>query len=119
MLPKNLVSTILRIGVVGIFTGHGWYVLNLRPQWFSYLHTVGIAAPYDAYTMRAIGIMDLLIAVITLVNPVKEVLLWAAIWAFATALIRPLSGENWLEFIERAGNWACPLALYFILKKKL
>lgn len=119
MASKNLVSTILRIGVVGIFAGHGWYVLTLRPQWFDYLHTVGIVPPYDAYTMRAIGVMDLLIAIITLIKPVKEVLIWAAIWAFATALIRPLSGENWLEFVERAGNWACPLALYFSMKKKL
>lgn len=119
MGAKNLVGTLLRAGVIGIFAGHGWYALTLRPQWFAYLHTVGIVSPYDAYTMRAIGCMDLLIALLTVIKPIKEILLWAAFWAFATAVIRPISGENWLEFVERAGNWACPLALYFIIKNKL
>ncbi len=118
MPMQSIVQWVLRIGVFGIFAGHGWYVFNLRPQWFAYLHTVGIIAPYDTLAMRCIGTMDLLIAAITLIKPVKQVLLLAACWAFLTALIRPVSGENWLEFIERAGNWACPLALYFLMRKE-
>lgn len=118
MTKTKVVQWVLRIGVAGIFAGHGWYVFNLRAQWFAYLHTVGIYAPYDAYCMKIIGVMDMLIALTTLVRPVKQVLLWAAFWAFLTALIRLISGENWLEFVERAGNWACPLALYFVMRKE-
>lgn len=118
MSAGQIILWILRIGTAGVFAGHGWYVLNLKPQWFHYLHTAGIYQPYDALAMRIIGVMDLLIALTVIIKPLKSVLIWAAAWAFLTALIRPLSGENTLEFIERTGNWACPLALYFILRNK-
>ena len=63
--------------------------------------------------MTLIGIIDLLIAVISLMKPMKPVLLYAAFWAFATALMRPIAGGYILDFIERFANWAAPLALYF------
>lgn len=68
--------------------------------------------------MQAIGIMDMAIAIITLVKPLRPLLLWAAVWAFSTSLIRPIAGEAWLEFFERAGNWICPLVLYLLLSKQ-
>ena len=51
------------------------------------------------------------------------------VWAFSTALVRPVSAgmartmspmsDNALwGFIERAANWACPLALLCIQKEK-
>ncbi len=43
----------------------------------------------------------------------RSLLIYATIWAFCTALMRPLSGGEWLDFIERSANWAAPLALLF------
>ena len=109
---------ILRFGVAGIFAGHGWLAFTLNSKWFAYLHLVGITAPNDALAMKTIGIMDMCIALITLIKPLPQILLWAAFWGFLTALMRPINGEGWIEFIERAGNWACPLALWFLLQKE-
>jgi len=68
-----------------------------------------------------IGIMDIGIAILALVKPFKIVILWATIWAFITALIRPITGDPIWDFIERTANWAAPLALLTLkgLPKKL
>jgi len=41
-----------------------------------------------------------------------------AVWGFWTALVRPLVGMSWLDFVERGANWATPLALYFFYRSK-
>lgn len=104
--------------MIGVFASHGWLAYQLKPQWFNYLSTVGIKGDAATTVMQAIGIMDIGIALITLIKPTRPVLIWAAVWAFSTALIRPISGEVWVEFFERAGNWICPLVLYFVKVQK-
>ena len=61
--------------------------------------------------MPMIGCMDLLLAVITLVHPIPLLSAWMAAWATATALARPFSGGSIWGFVERAGNFICPLTL--------
>ena len=68
--------------------------------------------------MPVIGTVDIAVAVLILIKPLKPVVIYAFIWAFLTALIRPVSGESILMFVERAGNWATPLALYLLLYYK-
>jgi hypothetical protein len=36
---------------------------------------------------------------------------WTALWAFWTALLRPLAGEPFWETLERAGNYGVPMVL--------
>ena len=55
--------------------------------------------------------MDLLVAVTVLFAPWRIILIWAAIWGFWTALLRPIAGEPIWDFFERWANWAAPLAL--------
>ncbi len=105
---------ILRLGVFLTFTGHGSYALMVRAEWLSYLTTVGFSLAQARILMPLIGALDILIAFTVLLRPVRVALLWAAIWAFSTALIRPLSGLSWLEFIERGANWGAPLALLWM-----
>ena len=106
---------ILRIGVFGTFLGHGIVALSGNEGWLPYLEFVRIEGPVALQAMMVIGVMDILVAFSTLVKPSRYVIIYAIIWAFCTALIRPLSGESWLAFVERAANWAAPLALYTIL----
>ena len=80
--------------------------------WNKYLSTVGMHGSFGRMIMRVIGVMDIAIACVTLLfKPNPAITTWAALWAFSTALIRPLSGEEIWAFVERAGNWATPLAL--------
>ena len=61
--------------------------------------------------MPLIGCKDLLLAVITLIHPIPLLTAWMVAWATATALARPFSGGHIWGFVERAGNFICPLTL--------
>lgn len=37
-------------------------------------------------------------------------LAWMLLWCLWTALLRPLSGQGWWEFLDRAGNYGVRLA---------
>jgi len=112
------IEWVLRIGVFGTFMGHGLLAISVNPSWIPYLATVGIDPEQAKILLPVIGSLDLLIALWVLIKPNKYVVAWAVFWALSTAIIRPLSGELFLAFIERAANWAAPLALYFYKFKK-
>ena len=102
---------ILRIGIFGTFLGHGIFALSVKKNWIPYFASVGISQSGATFLMPFIGGMDVLVAFFVLFRPYKFILVWASLWAFVTALIRPLSGEPIWDFIERWANWAAPLAL--------
>ena len=102
---------ILRLGIFGEFLGHGVFALSVKASWLPYFASVGIAESTASTLMPLIGILDLLVAFLVLIKPLKVVLAWAAFWGFLTALIRPISGEPIWDFLERWANWAAPLAL--------
>lgn len=106
------IEWILRIGVFGTFLGHGLLALFINAKWIPYLVTIGVTVEEARIIMPLIGAVDIVVAVWTIIKPNRNVVLWAFIWALATALIRPISGEVFLEFVERTTNWAVPLALY-------
>jgi hypothetical protein len=114
----TLTTWILRIAVFGTFAGHGTIALMGNEHWLPYLEIVGIEGSLAYQVMFVIGVIDLLVAFSTIVRPSKYVLIYASVWAFTAALARPLSGESWLGFVERAANWAAPLALYTLLYLK-
>ncbi|TRX38100.1 hypothetical protein FNW52_04145 [Flavobacterium sp. ZT3R18] len=108
---KNPLEIIARIGVFGTFLGHGILAIGVNPKWIPLLTSVGFTTQQSIFLMPIIGIMDILVAITTLLYPVRQILIWASIWAFLTALSRPFSGEPFLEFVERAANWCLPLVL--------
>lgn len=111
MNSKQQTEWILRIGIFGAFFGHGVFALMVKQGWIKYFTAVGIADSTAMTLLPLIGIMDIAIAILALVKPMKWVLAWATAWAFITALIRPISGEPIWDFVERTANWAVPLAL--------
>jgi hypothetical protein len=109
----KVVEWVLRIGTFGTFLGHGLWALSGKSTWLGYLMFLGIDNDQARILLPIIGSVDCVVASWILLKPNKWVVLWAVFWAFSTATIRPLSGEPILEFVERAANWAVPLALYF------
>jgi hypothetical protein len=105
---------ILRIAVFGTFLGHGIVALKQNPDWVPFLTFWGISEKAAFSLMIAIGILDILIAVSTLLRPNRYILAYATFWAFITALMRPLTGITVWAFIERASNWGAPLALLLL-----
>lgn len=109
----------LRIGVAGEFLGHGALAIGGKADWVSWINQLtGVGAETAGTLLMLVGVLDVIVAAIVLVKPVKPVLLWAAFWGFWTALVRPLVGQSWWDFIERFANWGAPLALYFFYKSK-
>ena len=123
MEQKNIkkVEWILRIAVFGTFLGHGIFALLGKQSWIPYFTSIGISESSAIILLPLIGIIDILVAIFALVKPIRAILIWASIWAFITALIRPISGEPIWDFVERTANWAAPLALLYLrrLPKKL
>lgn len=106
----------LRIGVFGEFFGHGIFALQGKAQWVEWIRQMtGADAALAAQLLTLIGAMDILVAIIVLVRPVRPVLYWAAFWGFWTALVRPLVGQPFWDFVERWANWAAPLALLWLV----
>ncbi|MEK7516192.1 MAG: hypothetical protein AAB562_01195, partial [Patescibacteria group bacterium] len=61
------------------------------------------------------GGMDIALATLVLIKPMRPALLWMVFWGFWTALIRPLVGMPIWDFVERSANWGAPLALLLLL----
>ncbi|MDO8560766.1 MAG: hypothetical protein Q7R91_00955 [bacterium] len=116
MENTKLVEWILRIAVAGEFIGHGMLAIQGKKDWIGWFATFGVTdAALATQLLLAIGVLDIAMAILVLIKPVRLVLLWMAFWGFWTALIRPLVGIGWLDFIERWTNWGAPLALLFLI----
>lgn len=112
---KNIEEKLARVAVFGTFLGHGIMAFYANPKWIPLLTTFGFSKHQALVLLPIIGILDIIIACIILLYPIRIVVLWAAIWAFMTALSRPLSGESIIEFVERSSNWGLPLLLLLII----
>lgn len=109
---------ILRIAVFGTFLGHGYFALLVNPAWIPYLQKVGFSYEASKTIMPVIGAIDICVAFTILIKPYRPVILYACVWAFLAALMRPITGESFFQFIERAANFLAPLALLVLTKKK-
>jgi len=117
MTAQKKIEWLLRIGVAGEFIGHGLLAIRGKQDWIGWISQLtGVSIEMATTLLLLIGALDLVVAVVVLIRPVRPILLWAAFWGFWTALVRPIVGESILDFIERSANWAAPLALYYLLK---
>jgi hypothetical protein len=104
----------LRIAMAGEFLGHGVFAWQLKPRFIEMLTAMtGFAGETASTLMRVIGVTDIAVAVLAIVKPIRIVLLYAAVWAFLTALARPIAGDPIWDFVERFANVGVPLALLF------
>ena len=107
---------ILRIAVAGEFIGHGVFALQQKAGWIKYFEAVGYSSEQALTLMPFIGVMDIALALLVLIRPVRLALLWMAFWGLWTALIRwPIGPDPVWDFVERWANWGAPLALLFLV----
>ncbi len=120
MTNEKKIEWILRIGVAGEFIGHGLLAIEGKKDWIGWIsQMINVDTATATTLLLIVGIADVVLALIVLVKPIRPLFLWMALWGFWTALVRPLVGLGWLDFIERAANWAAPLALYYFYRPKL
>lgn len=112
---NNLLEKCMRVGVFGTFLGHGIVAFGGNTKWIPLITCYGFSRDEAIAIMPYIGIADIIIAFIILVYPIRVVVAWAILWAFMTALSRPISGDEFVEFVERSANWCLPLVLFLTL----
>lgn len=115
-MNTKLIEWVLRISVAGEFIGHGVFALQAKKDWVGWFANFGVSDPNIATQLLfIIGIMDIILAILILIKPVRLALLWMVFWGFWTALIRPIVGMPIWDFVERWANWGAPLALLLML----
>src|SRR3989338_946900 len=119
MSHDKKIEWILRIGAAAEFAGHGILAIQGKADWIKWISMLtGAEATTATTVLLAVVIMDVILALVVLIRPFNPFLIWMAVWGFWTALVRPLVGMSWLDFVERGANWATPLALYFFYRSK-
>ena len=114
ILAEQKIYYTLRIASAMCFIGHGSFGIITKPIWSNYFGVFGISADTSYHLMPIVGSIDVLMGIIILLYPMRAIITWLVIWGVVTALLRPLSGEPFAEFIERAGNFGAPLALIIL-----
>jgi hypothetical protein len=98
------------------FIGHGALGINGMAAWSPYFALFGIAKETSIHLMPAIGVLDVALGLAVLFYPLRGVILYMAVWALWTAILRPLAGESAWEGIERAGNYGILLGLLLMAR---
>ncbi len=101
----------LRVAAAMCFIGHGTFGIITKAIWCNYFAVFGIDKVHAYQLMPVLGTVDILLGLVLLFKPVRAIAVWLVIWGMVTASCRPLSGEPFAEFIERAGNYGAPLAM--------
>jgi hypothetical protein len=101
----------LRIAAAMCFIGHGAFGIITKAIWCNYFALIGIDRVHAYQLMPVLGTVDILMSLLLIFKPVRVVAVWLIFWSIITATCRPLTGEPFAEFIERAGNYGAPLAL--------
>ena len=115
-MNTKLIGLVLRISVAGEFIGHGVFALQGKQDWISWFAKFGVSDPSMATQLLfIIGIIDIALAILILIKPVRLALLWMVFWGFWTALLRPIVGMPIWDFVERSANWGAPLALLLMM----
>ena len=104
----------LRIASAMCFIGHGAFGIVTKAIWCNYFALFGIGKEMAYRLMPVAGTVDILLGILLLIKPFRAIPAWLVVWGIITALCRPLSGEPFAEFIERAGNYGAPLCLLLL-----
>ena len=101
-----------------LLLGHGALgALNNKPALTAHYASIGLQnIAVDGLTLtRMIGGLESVLAAAVLVAPLPNLLLGICVWKMATEVLFMTSGSLPFEWIERAGSYIAPLALYYLI----
>jgi hypothetical protein len=114
LTTSQKINYTLRVATAFCFIGHGSFGIITKAVWCNYFAVFGIGTDLAYRLMPWLGAFDILLGLMMLILPLRIIPAWLVIWGFVTALCRPLSGEPFAEFIERAGNYGVPFAFLLL-----
>ena len=116
MNDTKVVQWVLRVAVAGEFFGHGVFALQGKKAWVEWFSVFGISdVGLATQLLFFFGMVDVALAILVLIKPIRLALLWMAFWGLWTAILRPIVGEPIWDFVERWANCGAPLALLLLL----
>jgi hypothetical protein len=105
---------LFRLALFCEFVGHGAFGILTKAVWVPYFGLFGIPAGWAMTFMPLVGSVDIALGTLALVAPTRAGLLYMGCWGLFTASLRPLTGESWWEFLERAYNFGVPLLMLWV-----
>jgi hypothetical protein len=109
---------VLRVTTCLLLLGHGMLgAINNKPALTAHYASIGLQnIAVDGLTLtRMIGGVEIVLAAAVLVAPLPNLLLGICVWKMATEVLFMTSGSLPFEWIERAGSYMAPLALYYLM----
>lgn len=81
MSNPKIIEWVLRIAIAGEFAGHGVFALQGKPQWIKWFSQFGVSdATVATQLLFFVGLLDVTVALLVLVRPIRGVLAWATLW---------------------------------------
>ncbi|HSF34345.1 MAG TPA: hypothetical protein VLK82_28295 [Candidatus Tectomicrobia bacterium] len=105
---------LFRLALFCEFVGHGVFGILTKSAWVPYFGTFGIPDSWAWRLMPLVGSVDITLGTLALLAPTRAGLLYMGCWGLFTALLRPLAGEGWWEFLERSYNFGVPLLMLWV-----
>jgi hypothetical protein len=109
---------ILRITTCLLLLGHGALgALNNKPALTAHYASIGLQdiVAGGLTLTRMVGGLEIVLAMAVLVAPLPSLLLGLCLWKVSTEALFMTSGSLPFEWIERAGSYVAPLALYCLM----
>lgn len=102
----------LRVTTATLLLGHGGLALQGKPLLATHAASVGLGPE----SLMAIGFFEIALAFAVAVRPVGPLLLTVLVWKVGTEALFPFTGDPMWEFVERAGSYIAPLALWTMVR---
>jgi hypothetical protein len=115
------VAAILRVTTGLLLIGHGGFGVFMHKAMLERHYVVaGLSAlPLGIGTLaRAVGGFEIVLGLVAMAWPLAPLLLFVVAWKVATEMLYPVSGAPFWEFVERAGSYGAPLALYWVMFRR-
>lgn len=95
----------MRVAVAGEFFGHGVFALQIKEDWIGWFAKFGVNDPNIATQLLfLVGLLDLTVALIILVRPIRIALLWAVAWGFLDCTYKTARWYADLGFRRKMGQ---------------
>lgn len=111
----RLLFRVLQVTTAALLLGHGGLALGGKPLLIGHLEAVGLPAAW----ITSLGAAEVVLALAVLVRPFPGLLLFVFTWKVSTEVLFPVTGAPLWEFIERAGSYVAPLALWTLASRPL
>lgn len=109
---RRQLHLVLRATTATLLLGHGGLALFGKPLLADHLAAVGLPAG----ALPAVGAAEVALAGLVAVRPLPGIVLFVLGWKLATEALFLVAGSPFWEFVERAGSYVAPLALWVTVR---